>query len=246
MAKQSKDSLQAALQSRSPLIQRQAITPVNILEEATLTPKASPLEETERKKSTEQSNVSTERKKRTEKASRKTVRRERTFLPNEKNERKKRVILAEPEKPETVRDSYEAYVEQLETIEILQALYRKKTGRPLTKSRIIREALEYFLPQALGAYKDDKNYEVVQQSQERPDIEERFRTDTEVHQFKKWLRSHDQPQDSDFAQRFLADGRLPQHASRGMYEAKMRTAGYSEEDMHLFQNAWKTMLFTQS
>ena len=82
--------------------------------------------------------------------------------------------------------------------------------------------------------------------QEHPDIEERFRTDTQVHYFKGWLRAHDQPQDSDFAQRFLTDSRLPQHASRGMYEAKMRTAGYSEEDMHLFQDAWKLMLVTES
>jgi hypothetical protein len=36
---------------------------------------------------------------------------------------------------------------------------------------------------------------------------------------------------------------LPEHASRGMYEAKMRSAGYSDIDIHLFQDAWKTMLF---
>ncbi len=85
----------------------------------------------------------------------------------------------------------------------------------------------------------------IQQLQERLTIEQRFRTDTGVHHFKNWLRTHDQPQDSDFAKRFLADTRLPQHASRGMYEAKLRTGGYSEEDIHLFQDAWKAMLFTQ-
>src|SRR5690348_3289866 len=82
--------------------------------------------------------------------------------------------------------------------------------------------------------------------EENLDHEKRFRIDTQVHHFKNWLRSHDQPQDSDFAQRFLADSRLPQHASRGMYEAKLRTARYSEEDIHLFHDAWKMMLFTQS
>jgi predicted transcriptional regulator len=77
----------------------------------------------------------------------------------------------------------------------------------------------------------------------RPDIEERFRTDTQVHHFKKWIRSHDQPEDSTFAQRFLVDSRLPEHASRGLYEAKMRSAGnYSDEDMYLFQDAWKSMI----
>jgi hypothetical protein len=85
----------------------------------------------------------------------------------------------------------------------------------------------------------------IQQLQERLTSEQRFRTDTGVHHFKNWLRAHDQPQDSDFAKRFLADTRLPQHASRGMYEAKLRIGGYSEEDIHLFQDAWKTMLFTQ-
>lgn len=85
----------------------------------------------------------------------------------------------------------------------------------------------------------------IQQLQERLTIEQRFRTDTGVHHFKNWLRTHDQPQDSDFAKRFLTDVRLPQHASRGMYEAKLRTGGYSEEDIQLFQDAWKAMLFTQ-
>jgi Ribbon-helix-helix domain len=82
----------------------------------------------------------------------------------------------------------------------------------------------------------------IQQLQERLNVEERVRTDTQVHQFKKWLRTHDQPQDTDFFRRFLADGRLPERTSRGLYEAKMRSAGYSDEDMHLFQDAWKRML----
>jgi hypothetical protein len=73
----------------------------------------------------------------------------------------------------------------------------------------------------------------------------RFRTDTDVHYFNNWLRTHDQPQDTNFFKRFLADGQLPEHASRGLNEAKMRSAGnYSDEDMHLFHDAWKLMLFT--
>ena len=89
---------------------------------------------------------------------------------------------------------------------------------------------------------------VATHPQEQPnknDTEERFRTDTQVHHFKRWLRTHDHPQDTDFFRRFLTDGRFPEHASRGLYEAKMRSAGYSDEDMHLFQDAWKTMLYTQ-
>jgi predicted transcriptional regulator len=84
----------------------------------------------------------------------------------------------------------------------------------------------------------------IQHLQSRLDVEEMYHTDTRSHHFKKWIRSHDHPQDTDFFfKRFLADGQLPEHASRGMYEAKMRTAGYSEEDMHLFQDTWKAMLF---
>jgi hypothetical protein len=76
-------------------------------------------------------------------------------------------------------------------------------------------------------------------------IEERFRTDVEVRHFKRWLRTHDQPRDTDFFKRFQADTRLPQFASRSLYEARLRMLGYSAEDIFLFQGAWKTMLFTQ-
>ena len=155
MPKSSKQALENALASRSPAGQRQAIVPVNILEEATLPPSI-PDAESEREKSSERANGENERKERTERASKKAVRYRRTERTNESTERRKRTILMEPEKPETVRDSYEAYVDQLETIETLQALYRKKTGRPLTKSRVIREALAFFLPKALDAYKDER------------------------------------------------------------------------------------------
>jgi len=78
-------------------------------------------------------------------------------------------------------------------------------------------------------------------SREQPNksnIEERFRTDTQVPHFKKWIRSHDHPQDTNFFKRFLADGQLPEHASRGLYEAKMHSVGnYSDENMQLFQDA---------
>ncbi len=106
---------------------------------------------------------------------------------------------------------------------------------------VMEEALIAYLenttPTQIAALENE-----IQKLRERLNIEERFRTDTGVHHFKKWLRSHDQPQDTDFAKRFLADSRLPQHASRGLYEAKMRSAGYSDEDIHLFQDAWKRML----
>jgi len=85
----------------------------------------------------------------------------------------------------------------------------------------------------------------VKQLQERLSVEERYRTDTEVRHFKAWVRSHPQTRDTDFFERFLKDTRLPQHASRSMYEAKLRAAGYSDEEVALFEGSWKDMLFTQ-
>lgn len=241
-----KAKLEAAMQSRSPIAQREAIIPVDILEAA-----VEPLEKSEQRE-------------RTDMPSKKSVRSKRTEKPNSATERKNRVILAEPEKPETVRDSYEAYVEQLETIEELHYLYKKKTGRPLTKSRIIREALEYFLPQALDAYKDDEKgmrqsqkhpeststsahiadlENEVQQLQSRHDVDEMYRMDTRSYHSKRWLQTHDHPEGTNFFfKRFLVDGQLPEHASRALYEAKLRAAGYPDEELYLFQDAWKAML----
>ena len=84
----------------------------------------------------------------------------------------------------------------------------------------------------------------VQALHERLDIEQRYRTDTQVRHFKNWLRTHDQPQDTDFFKRFLADTRLPQHASRSLYAARLKQYGYSAEDRHVFEETWKDMLFT--
>jgi hypothetical protein len=82
----------------------------------------------------------------------------------------------------------------------------------------------------------------IQRLQERLDIETRFRTDTQVRHFKPWLRRHTQAHDTDFFKRFLADTRLPQHASRSIYEARMRLYHYSKEDLYLFEETWKDML----
>jgi len=97
---------------------------------------------------------------------------------------------------------------------------------------------------------DDRTLAELEQEiarlKEQLNVEERFRTDVQVRHFKVWLRTHLQPHDSTFAKRFLADSKLPQHASRSLYEAKLRLHGYSAEDIHLFQDTWKMMLFEQS
>jgi len=83
----------------------------------------------------------------------------------------------------------------------------------------------------------------VQELQDRLDTEQRYRTDTQVRHFKSWLRTHSQPQDTDFSKRLLSDTRLPQHASRSLYAARLKQYGYLAEDIHLFGETWKDMLF---
>ena len=111
------------------------------------------------------------------------------------------------------------------------------------KSTLLDEAIAAYLE---GDSRIPALESEIQKLQVRLNIEERYRTDTEVRHFQAWLRSHDQPRDTDFFQRFQADTRMPKHASRSMYEAKLRTAGYSDEEIALFERAWKDMLFTIS
>jgi hypothetical protein len=77
-------------------------------------------------------------------------------------------------------------------------------------------------------------------------VEERFRTDTEARHFKTWLKKRGFHPQGSFAQRFLDDTRLPQHASRSLYEARLRLYRYSVEDIQTFQEYWKAMLIAQS
>src|SRR6266571_2371123 len=86
----------------------------------------------------------------------------------------------------------------------------------------------------------------VQRLKARLNVEERYRTDTQVRHFKSWLRRRRLPQDADFLKLFLDDTRLPYHASRSMYIARLKQYGYTAEDIAMFEEAWKDMLFNQS
>ncbi len=86
----------------------------------------------------------------------------------------------------------------------------------------------------------------VQELRSRLNVEERYRTDTQVRHFKSWLRRRRLPQDADFLKLFLDDTRLPYHASRSMYIARLKQYGYTAEDIAMFEEAWKDMLFNQS
>lgn len=49
----------------------------------------------------------------------------------------------------TQRYSFEIYIDQIQTIEDLQYHYKKRTGKRLSTSRLIREALDQFLKNTL-------------------------------------------------------------------------------------------------
>ncbi len=93
-----------------------------------------------------------------EKPTRQTERLHRTDGPNERTDTNSDVMteMAEgvrEEKRPTERFSFEIYTDQKPRIEELQYLYRKKTGKKLSSSRILREALEQYLDQAFAAIK---------------------------------------------------------------------------------------------
>ncbi len=93
-----------------------------------------------------------------EKPARQTERVNRTVAPNERTDTTANVMTemvegVREEKRPTERFSFEIYTDQKPRIEELQYVYRKKTGKKLSSSRILREALEQYLDQAFAAIK---------------------------------------------------------------------------------------------
>ena len=62
--------------------------------------------------------------------------------------------LDSPAKRTTSRYSFEIYDDQKQTLEEVLYLYKKKTGRKLSSSRIIRDALDEFLDILLEKLKE--------------------------------------------------------------------------------------------
>jgi hypothetical protein len=171
MAKQGKQALSDVLNKRNPL-ERQVVTPVDVLE----------ISETERSnrsdepnartditnETTERINQTREKAKRTGKPTGQTEQGNRPIKPNERTqqtnattERKQRTVFddlqagtEEESRRGTERYSFEIYSDQKGSIEEVQYLYKKKTGKKLSASRIIREALEAYLHQALEALRE--------------------------------------------------------------------------------------------
>ncbi len=140
--------LDSIFKARNPLEKRQVITPVDVLD-------------------TERPNGSDDRNERTEAANERTDRPNRTREPEQRPERanatsnrENRTVFDELEqgraemKRATERYSFEMYTDQKGSIEELQYLYKKRTGKKLSASRILREALEAYVTKAFRTFKN--------------------------------------------------------------------------------------------
>ncbi len=114
---------------------------------------------------------------------------------------------------------------------------RAHRARQAEETREQREAQEQDLQARIAELEQE-----VRRLQEQLNIEARFRMDTEARHFKAWLRKQQRYPGGSFAQRFIADTRLPQQASHAMYEAQMRRLAYSSEEIETFCELWKAML----
>lgn len=168
----------------------------------------------------------------------------------------------EPESSKTVspyeKVSFYITPEQALKLDDLAHDFRRAHGKRINRNDIVRYVLDRVTLKSLEGMSSQQVLttdlegndeaqvaaleEEIQRLKNLLAINKRFHADTEVRHFKSWLRKHPQPTESDFFQRFLTDTRLPQHASRAFYEAKLRAYAYSEEDVHLFEETWKDML----
>lgn len=168
MANQNK--LGEVLKKRNPLEERQIIKPVDVLETEQANRSNEPNAGTEQANRSDEPNDNTERTNRThipngstERLNRSHEPFERTIKPNAPSERMNRTVFDDLEEgaPEetkrpTERYSFEIYTDQKESIEEVQYLYKKKTGKKLSASRIIREALEEYLTRARAALRQEE------------------------------------------------------------------------------------------
>lgn len=166
-------SLRQAQQGRTP------VSTVDILDAAAQSAEVEQQEST-RKEGEEKTNTiimpiiptekdigKSEELKRTTKNIEKNERKKRTEKTNEKNDKVKRSrknhIYSERdihsvlaiEKRATERYSFEIYSDQKEDIQRISDLYEAATGKKLSASRLIREVLDSFIPDALKALSSD-------------------------------------------------------------------------------------------
>src|ERR1041385_8733539 len=157
------------LSNKSPNALRQGVQQVDILKEATAalapTEKASekPDEQSQSgiepdipdgKDNEKEAFSSIEIKKRSPKQHQETERKKRST-----SRRKPKVFsskdvqaVLELDKRQTERYSFEIYSDQKEDIQVICDLYEQATGKKLSASRLIREVLDTFLPDALKTF----------------------------------------------------------------------------------------------
>jgi|SRR5882762_863038 len=110
--------------------------------------------EVEEKKTEEKPSESGDKKKRATKTNSETAR-----INRSTSRRKPKVFsskdvqaVLESDKRQTERYSFEIYSDQREDIQAICDLYEKATGNKLSASRLIREVLDTFLPDALKTF----------------------------------------------------------------------------------------------
>lgn len=165
-----KKDIKDLLGKKSPGELRRGVQSIDILQEATAA-LSSPEKETD---DTGQENDSVQPDEKIveessdEKAAKPSKTKTRSSKPSEKVERKNRSVKARKkprvyskedihsvlaiDKRETERYSFEIYSDQKQDIQIICDLYEQATGKKLSASRLIREVLDTFLPDALKTF----------------------------------------------------------------------------------------------
>lgn len=77
------------------------------------------------------------------------------------------------------------------------------------------------------------------------DADNLYRSDTEYHTFKSWLKKQGPYPEGSFMHRFIADKAIPPRATHGMLEEGMKKLRYSAEDKRMFRDLWIVMLREQ-
>lgn len=166
-----KKDIKGMLGNKSPSALRQAVQQVDILKEAAaaLTPESTEKEPdkpdvkestvkepdvSDREKSEIKPRETGDKEKRAIKAKSETERTKRST-----SRRKPKVFsskdvqaVLESDKRETERYSFEIYSDQKDDIQAICDLYEQATGKKLSASRLIREVLDTFLPDALKTF----------------------------------------------------------------------------------------------
>lgn len=164
-----KKDIKSMLGNRSPGALRQAVQQVDILKEATdalSSTEKTPDKPDEQEPSINEPDVSSDKKEEKESTSATDVKKrsskqhQETVRINRSTSRKKPKVFSskdvqailEINKRATERYSFEIYSDQKEDIQQICDLYEKATGKKLSASRLIREVLDTFLPDALKTF----------------------------------------------------------------------------------------------